>query len=205
MALGFYPLSSDSIAGPGVASYSLAVSAGSFAETGQSVNLTTTRTLPISTGAFTETGQSVALEKGFRSPISVGSFSETGQSVNLIASRTLLVAAGTYTLNGQSVSLVYSASGTPTLRADVGIFGFVGPPNGLVAVRYLSAGTTAYSLAGLGITFELGAITPPVDIYVRTTTSSITVLTNEDVQVVHTALDTNKTFTQEAIVYASVQ
>ena len=119
----------------GSAGYTLTVTAGSYAVTGQSVDLRAGLKLAATQGSYALTGQSVGLQAGRELAATAGAYALSGQSVNLRAGRQLGVTQGSYSLNGQSVTLTYG--GAPagyTLVATQGAYALTGQSVGLRAV-----------------------------------------------------------------------
>jgi hypothetical protein len=138
------------------ASYSLDAETGSFTLTGQTAELTVSRSLQADTGSFTLTGQDAAFSLGRSLAAETGAFSLTGQAADLAVSRALSADTGAFTLSGQDATLTYTPLGAYSLTAETGSFALTGQAANLAVSRALSADTGTFFLTGQDATFSKG-------------------------------------------------
>jgi hypothetical protein len=158
----------------GGVSYSLALSAGSFALTGVAAGMSAARRMSASTASFGLTGNAVGLKFGHRLAASAGTYTFAGNAVALSAGRKLLAAAGSYVVTGVAVGLLYGSLGrsliavpgsyawTPSaaalrasrrLQATPGLFSLAAGTVGLALGRRLMAAMASYLISGKPILF----------------------------------------------------
>lgn len=138
--------------------YELAIEAGSFALTGQDVELSRTWAIPAGAAAFSLTGQAVGTRADRKVAVGAGAFSLTGQAVGIRAARRMSAAAASFSLSGQAVALKKSwlnltvgagalslAGQAVSLRqgflfpVDAGAFSLSGQTVGIRATRFILA------------------------------------------------------------------
>ena len=109
--LGFSPLASAPLADIGAVAavaYNLTADAGSFALTGQTVELNKAAKISGNTGSFTLTGQDAGILIG--EIFETGAFALSGQTVGLNKAVKLSAGTGSFTLTGQNVSIAVNLS-----------------------------------------------------------------------------------------------
>ena len=95
---------------------------GLFNYTGNAVNFNVGRLLSASTGSFALTGQNVNLDHGFGLPVDSGTFTYTGHSVAFDVSRGLTASNGSFVLTGQSLDFTKQMN----VSAETGVFTYTG-------------------------------------------------------------------------------
>lgn len=154
-------------------SYTLPVTAASFAVTGQTVNLVAARNVAVSAASYAITDQTVGLAVGYVVPVAAAGFTVTDQTINLTADRQLPVAAASFAVTGQDVTLTYTSSGytLPVDAASTGVTGqnvtlavghvvpvaaasvaFTGQDVGFAQPRALLASPASFTVTGQDIT-----------------------------------------------------
>ncbi|MEM8973619.1 MAG: hypothetical protein AAGD43_16290 [Pseudomonadota bacterium] len=125
---------------------------GTFTLTGQTVDLSASRSLAAGLGSFALTGQTVDLITSGALAAEAGSFLLTGQDVDLRADRTLSVEHANFVLNGQDVNLV----GENTIVAENGVFTVTGQVVGFAQALSLVAEHADFVLTGQDANLSLG-------------------------------------------------
>lgn len=143
------------VAAGGGGSYTLTVTPGSYAVSGQSVNLRAARKLSVTQGTYALAGQPVAIGVGRKLAVTQGSYALSGQPVVLRAARRLSVTQGNYALNGQNVTLTKASASS--LGVTPGAYSLSGQSVTLLASRKLTATQGAYSLSGQNVTLTKSA------------------------------------------------
>lgn len=90
--------------------YTLTMSPGSYALTGESADVKALRALTLTAGAYTVTGEPDTLSLAAKLTMAQGSYSLAGQAAGIDAGRVLALSPGAYTLTGEDVALVRSAA-----------------------------------------------------------------------------------------------
>lgn len=112
--------------------YTMTVSPGSFAITGNEAGLLVGRSLQAEAGPFTLTGNDAGLKANRQLSAAAGSFSLTGQDVDLKVSRVVQAQPGSFTLSGNQSSLLANRR----LTAGVGSFILTGQNVNLITSTY---------------------------------------------------------------------
>jgi len=112
-------------------------------------------TLDVTSGAYAITGQSVGLTAGTTLDVSAGSYQVTGQDVGLLTSRKVAITPGSYSISGQSVDLLYGALNSYSVDITPGAYAITGQSAGLAADKVLGISTGGYALTGsnVGLTY----------------------------------------------------
>lgn len=134
--LGFSPLASAPLADTGAVAgnaYNLTANAGSFALTGQTVDLNRGLNLAGGAGSFVLTGQNAGILIG--EIFETGAFALSGQTVGLNKAVKLSAGTGSFTLTGQSIVFINGKS----IVADVGNFALAGEDSSLVYIKAIVA------------------------------------------------------------------
>ena len=100
----------------------IAVDAGSYAVTGQSVTLTHAWIVGVDAGAYAVTGQDVVLTHAWVVSVDGGSYAIAGQDVALTHGYAVSVDAGSYSVTGQDVTLTHAW----IVSVDAGSYGVSG-------------------------------------------------------------------------------
>lgn len=136
--------------------YRLVADPGTLSVTGSSVALNRGRRLTADAGALALTGQTVALRKGYILGVTPASLSLTGQSVTLRASRRVAVTQGSLALAGQSVALKRSLK----LAASPASLSLAGQTVNLRKGYVLGATPASLSLTGQSVALKRGLRLP---------------------------------------------
>lgn len=133
-------------------SYSLSVTSGALALTGQSISIKAGRKLSVSAGSVTLSGQSIALVLNHKTSVSAGVITLSGLSVSLKSGHKLSVTSGALTLTGQDVSLTYQqGSQNYTLPVTAGAITLTGSAITFKRGLSLPVSNGALSLSGSAI------------------------------------------------------
>ena len=103
----------------GGSTYSLTMSHGTLALSGQALAFVRDLILSLAQGAYTLTGQAVGLLYGADYILTAahGAYALTGQALSILRQFTLTAAHGLYALTGQAISATYSEDVQPTPAA----------------------------------------------------------------------------------------
>lgn len=151
--------------------YTLAASQGSFALTGQAVDLRVSRVMAAGQGSISLSGQSVNLLRGRVLNAALGSYTLSGQTVGLVRGLRLVAAQGSIQLTGQAVNLRISRM----MGAASGSFSLSGMAAGLRVARRLSMGTGSFSLVGQAVNL----VYTPIGGYTLTAAAGLFTLTGQ--------------------------
>lgn len=139
----------DFEAGPMAVDYEITAEGGSYAETGQAVNLLKGSLIDIGAGTFVETGQPVSLLKGFKIPIGAGAYAESGQVVALLKGSKVGIGSGSFALTGQDIGVLYDR----IFNAEAGAYVETGQIASLLKGSYIDIAAGSIVLTGQVVDF----------------------------------------------------
>lgn len=136
-------------AGSGGTAYTLTADAGSYILSGQTVNLTSARSIVAAPGSCALTGNDATLVYtgagiAYSIAAEAGSYSLTGQVANLTSARRILADPGSYSLTGQAANLTSARR----ITADPGSYSLTGQAANLNIGRRMAADPGSYVLTG---------------------------------------------------------
>ena len=95
----------------GATVYSLSMTAGSYAVTGDALSIPVARMLALTAGSYALTGDATTVRVARQLALTAGSYTLTGDALTGRVARLLSLAAGAYAISGASATLTYTPGG----------------------------------------------------------------------------------------------